>query len=303
MDHIQIPDQLRLKLQRNINGKNDIETYSTYLQKYLCRPLTRKEEYMLYSISTENYNNYQLNRLQDMCEERGLYIPHLTDHDGDCLFASLTYHGICHNIEDFRKGLAVLLYLFKDTPNLLPNVEITLADMFAIGNDIKYVKQSQIDQETGYPKEDEEIKCYKYDFNIMCHDLANCGSWARLPMELILRVISWYFNIKIMIIRETSDLIIDNVSNSETSTMIFLGHLGETHYVPVAVNMNEDDQLWERLQYDRAWKRFCKWAQRVEQDQIHQYQQFVIDQSRIQQFGMNQPAQNMNDDPEIIFNN
>lgn len=235
---------LKLIRQRKLYTKNDMIAYQSYLENYLGRKLKRSEQEKIFDILNETYLNYQLNNLQEICEKRGLYVVTLTEHDGDCMFASLKHHKICDNIEDFRKGLAALIYRLKDIPNLLPTIDISLFDMFTFGNDIEYVEQFVMDKETGNYKKDIDRKFYNYDYNIMCQDLSNSGSWSKLPMELILRVVSWFFNVKITIIKESGDLIIDNVTNPETATDIYLGHLGELHYLPIDVN--ENDMLWDR---------------------------------------------------------
>ena len=86
----------------------------------------------LVAVKSEQNFNKTLRQLYHICEQHGLYVPSLTDFDGNCLFNSLSYHNIGESVEDFRKGLAFIMYLFKDYKEMVPGDELTLSEKFDI---------------------------------------------------------------------------------------------------------------------------------------------------------------------------
>jgi len=153
------------------------------------------------------------------------------------------------------------MYIFKDYKNLLPGVDISLKEMFEFTNDIEVVysvfKNKQTDEKT--------IKFYKYTYDTMCKDLSNLYSWSKLPTEIIMRLMSYLFNIEFVILHNnnghfTTVNVYSEVPEENRPPMqkIFLGLLGESHYVPIDV-LKADEEL-DPMFYVDARKRFMKWA-------------------------------------------
>ena len=137
------------------------------------------------------------------------------------MFESLVYHKIGNTIDELRKSIAHLMYIFQDYPNFFPYQEQTIRQMFTNTNDVKYVLCKS------------EKKMYKYTYNIMCQDLAHNTSWTRLPTQIILMVISRLHQIDISIISDVTGWeYVINENDGEDKT-IYIGHLGEYHYVPL----------------------------------------------------------------------
>lgn len=242
---------------RSLYESFDIRKWSFYLQ----RKPTRDEERILHNVSSEKHMNEMLHELYKKCKTENLYVPRLTNLIGDCMFESLLYHKIGEDVESLRKGLAIILNIFKDKKDFLPN-GLTFSEMFF--NEIEFVGCWQNDVQ----------KFYKYTYNIMCQDLSNKHSWSRLPAEFILRVISFLYKLKIVIVMgssETNPVInsYENVEDPPELETIHLGLLDEFHYVPV--NVLDDNESSEELVYVEAYTEFIKWAQGVQKQKIIDY--------------------------------
>ena len=227
---------------------------------YLSRSLSDSESNILQNFAQERMFNKSIEALHGNCLINNLRVASLTNMHGNCLFESLMYHGIGTDIKSFRKGLASLLYFYKDVKNFIPNTDMTLNEMFVMGNEIEYVCRYH----------NSEKIYYKYSYNIMCQDLSNADSWTKLPTEFILRVISYIYKKKIVIVGSNSDYlhIIDSHPESE-SNIIYLGHLGESHYVAVGAIMSEAD--YKPVYYNEAKLKFIKWARKMEENVVRRY--------------------------------
>lgn len=228
--------------------------------KYLGRMLTDFEGTILQNFSQEKVFNQSIVSLHNNCMMNNLRVSSLTNMYGNCLFESLMYHGIGTDVKNFRKGLASLLYFYKDIKNFIPNTDMTLEEMFVLWNEIEYV--------CCYTKPDTENRYYKYSYNIMCQDLSNADSWTKLPTEFLLRVISHIYSLRIIIVGSTSDYLITIESTNPKDT-IYLGHLGESHYV--AVDRMADIENFVPLFYKDSRKAFIKWAQAMEEKVVRKY--------------------------------
>lgn len=204
---------------------------------YLDRKLDNIEKNLLEELKKEVIINRMLRNLYIRLKERNnqnnvdkLYIPLLTEARGNCLFESLVYHGIGNDINSLRYGIGYLMYQFQNSN--LPGDDITIKDKF----------------KTFYCDDIEMVYChtnkkaYDYTYNIMCQDITDDRSWTKLPTNLILLVISWLFNVKIIIItelyeHETVINAYENIKNNEKMPdlrKIYLSHIGgESHYVPL----------------------------------------------------------------------
>ena len=82
---------------------------------YLGRKLNIEERYLFESYRTELKINQQLKQLYDVCvKKKNLYIPELTELDGDCLFSSLVYHGLARSVKELRNTISIIMYIYKD---------------------------------------------------------------------------------------------------------------------------------------------------------------------------------------------
>lgn len=241
----------------------DIKKWANYLE----RPLTWKEVHLLQEFKSEWHMNDQLNLLYKQCKEHNLYVPILTDLDGNCLFESLVYYKVAKSIEVLRQSVAYLMYIFKDYKNLLPGVDISLKEMFEFTNDIEVVYSVFKDDESN----EKIVKFYKYTYDTMCKDLSTLYSWSKLPTEIIMRLMSYLFNIEFVILHNnnghfTTVNVYSELPENQRPQMkrILLGLLGESHYVPIdKLEVNEEiDPMF----YIHAKKKFTKWA--IEQQEI-----------------------------------
>lgn len=236
-------------------------------RKYLKRNLTPKEYYILENYKTELKLNKDVSGLHEKCFINNLYVPLLSNSDGNCMFQSLNYHKIGSSIVSLRRGLATIMYLFKDQKNFIWS-DTTLKEMFDPFNDIEYVARN-IKSTNEYGEEVITKKFYKYTFNIMCQDLSNNYSWGKLPTELILRVISYLYKVEIVIINsspDSVDITINSHQNVEEGVpalrRIYLGQLDESHYLPI--EMLKDGEEAEPIFYMDAHDKFFAWADNME---------------------------------------
>jgi len=222
-------------------------TDKSYWTDFLMRSLDDEEKSLFDSVKKERYLNKKIEKLNDAAFTLDLYIPVLTNMDGNCLFECLTYFDLCDSIEEIRMAVATALYIFKDHHNFIPNTDLTLRELFNLRNEFEYVfcyKQKLL---------------YKYTYDIMCIDVANSNSWQRLPTEMILSVLSFIYNLKFNILHDNGHLtVIDIISNGDTKN-IYLGLLSEFHYIPL--DLRKGKEYENKIQkYMDATIEFHKWA-------------------------------------------
>ncbi len=206
-------------------------------EEYLNRKLFNKEIQIIEEFRNESYFNAHLANLHLNAKQKNLFVASLTNLHGNCLFESLQFYGLCDNIDNMRLSLAYLLYTNRNIKGLFDkNDERTLKEMFNDTNEITHVIN------------DNDNLAYKYTFEIMCCDLANSFTWARLPTELIMMLISKLFKIKIIVVHDTGSYVNEiDMSDCKNPSDVFLGHIGETHYVPLMQRNglpNEDDNIY-----------------------------------------------------------
>lgn len=215
---------------------------------YLRRRLTHAEHELLCDYKSEKHINQILDSLCLIADKKGLYVSNLTQCDGNCLFESLVHHGLTDSIETIKNVVSNVMYLFQDYPNFFPNQKETLKELFDTTNEIEYV----------YCHTDK--KYYKYTYTLMCQDILNNSSWARMPTELIFMVLSFLYDIEFTIIVNTSDW--EGVVNAYEGTQkslnkIYMGKLKEYHYVTLKT---KDEKEYPLLKYMDAKKKFFDWA-------------------------------------------
>lgn len=239
---------------------------------YLGRKLGRREFSIIHSVVLEKEFNDKMDELYSVSEKKGLYVPELTDLHGDCMFESLNYHGIGNNVHDLRNSLATIMYLYQDYKNFFPTQETTLKELFEAMNDIKYVSCRH---KTDNSHCSHDVEFYKYSYNIMCQDITTMHSWDLLPTQLILMVVSLIYQVEICIINNTSEYehsinVYEGVDGYEDKIKkIYIGHLGESHYLPL--DIIKDDEDVNPPQYKTALAKFIKWGRYVEREMYTHY--------------------------------
>ena len=102
--------------------------------------------------------NSMLDGLYEQLDDK-YFVPVLTKLHGDCLFESLIYHGIGTSVLELRKGLACLIYMFKDYKGFFPGNSMSMSEMFGPFNEIEYV----VCRNKAVPEVHK--KFFKYTFN------------------------------------------------------------------------------------------------------------------------------------------
>lgn len=230
-------------------------------ERYLGRKLTEHEVFILNDVKSEKRFNDHLVELSNISAKKNLYIPALTGLYGNCLFESLQILKLIDDHEEFRQDIAFVMKSYKNYKNFLPNQTETLGDLFVFMNDIEHVMDNKKD-------------LYKYTYEIMYRDLSNGFSWTRLPTQLILMTISFILNIRIHIISNTSEYqhTIDNTR--ENAVDVYLGHIGEVHYVPLAVKV--EGETYRLPLYDDARILFFKWGTKMEREMMELYTRRIM---------------------------
>ncbi len=220
-------------------------------EEYLGRKLDITEKKLLHNASQEvQLNKYIYNLIKNI-KDKNLYIPTLSSSDGNCLYDSICYKLKDNKPNDIRKMISDFMKLYKKYPNIFSSQEMTLEDMFICQNEIDYV----------YDKNTNKI--YKYTYDIMCADLACNNSWQRLPIELILMCISFLYDVKIVICHNNGYMHDINVADNITDT-IYLGLLGEFHYIPLEIKKNYDaDDITDYIKiYNTYMDSFHDWIKK-----------------------------------------
>jgi len=218
-----------------------------YWRDYLERQLTYEEFAILKNTKGEHSMNSKIYEIYTHAKSRNLFIPILTSLHGNCIFESLKYYGLCTNISNFRKGLAMILLALKDKKYFFPDEELSLSKMFDMRNPLSYVFCKN------------KRRYYKYNFDAMCVDLATDSSWMLLDTELILTSLSMLLNIRIHVLRNDGHLwIIKRIENDCTQD-IYFGLVDELHYIPLDVRTGNTIEN-KCPKYNNALIDFHRWA-------------------------------------------
>lgn len=222
-----------------------------------------KELHILESFQTEIKLNNKVKKLFENSIKHKLGILGLTNLYGNCLFESLELHKFIDNVDTFREDMAFLLYSIGDIPNFFPNQPETIKTLFPSYNEVEIVQN----QKTG--------KYYKYTYDLMCMDLASDKSWTRLNTELLFFIMSQVFGVyfvvvnvydhnKVLIYGPNNDFkYVDKIPEEiyELDNVIYLGLLGEVHYIPLYYEKNKEHHNFPI--YTEARDKFVKWAKHM----------------------------------------
>lgn len=221
--------------------------------KFLYRELIPVEKNILHNVILEKSFNNKLRNLYTHCAPHNLYVPLLTELEGNCIFECMEYYNYGDK-DDIRKGIAFIMYQFRDFKNFFLGREDTLKEIFDLTN-----------LEDMYVYGDETEKLYKYNYDIMCKDLTNDQSWSNLPAQLLLLVLSRIYKIKFRILSDRFTNItylsaFDNLPEEERPELqtVDLGHIFENHYVPL--DTFEEGYEVNPLFYMEAKKVFHGWG-------------------------------------------
>jgi len=226
---------------------------------YLGRQLYNEEIFILESVKAEKVFNEKIKALNENIRKKNLYIPRLTKLHGNCLFESLYFFNICDEKFEMRKGLAHIMYIYRNHKGLFnvddPNDSRTPKDIFRDTNEIENVLCR------------EEDRAYKYTYEAMCQDLCNNYSWTRLPTQLIMMFISKIYNIRIEIHSNMNTFInVIDMNPDEAGIIkqnITLGIIGESHYLPLYTRSGRPQEDIELL-HQESKEQFFTWANIME---------------------------------------
>ena len=221
-------------------------------ETYLNRTLTNTEKKLLNNVSNDNYLNKLIMECVINLKDPNLYIPKLTFSNGNCLYDSLIYHLNDISVQDLRKILSNFMFLYKNYKNLFLNQDLTLDEMFLMQNEIEYV----------FDKKNNIV--YKYNYDVMCADLeCNC-SWERLPIQIILMCVSYIFDVKITICHNNG-YTHDISTCDEINKTIYIGLLGEFHYIPLTKkkDLDSDDITENVIVYNKYIDIYYDWKKSV----------------------------------------
>jgi hypothetical protein len=219
-------------------------------EMYLGRNLTSEETFIIENAKSEKSFNGELEQLHDVAVKKNLCVPFLTNMHGDCLFESLVYYKLFDSVETLRKSISYLMYIFKDYEYFFPEIKESLAETFPNINEIEHVFCST------------DKTLYKYTYDVMCQDFASNNSWTRLPTQMVMMVISHLFNVQFIIISNLStyEHVIDTNSQNIEPKKIYLGHIGESHYVPLMPISEIPDFNGRPPRYVDGKVRFYRWG-------------------------------------------
>ena len=245
---------------------------------YLGRRLSYDERFLLEDYRAERHMNEMMQGLYEQCLGKQLYVPMLTSLDGNCMFESLVYHGISESVEQLRTVLSLIMYIYKDYKGLIPNTDMTFGEMFDMTNEIEHVLCRR--KENG----EEQKEFYKYTYNVMCQDLSNMHSWSRLPTQLIMLLISYIYKLEIIVISNTGAYehkinAYESVTVKPEIKTIYMGHLGESHYVPIDA-LKEDEEI-DPIYYKYAKTKLVEWASKHEEIKIRNYLERISNQKKM----------------------
>lgn len=219
----------------------------TYWEEYVGRNLTKKERILLGHAKSEQHMNNTLHSIHNIIKERNLHIPALTNLHGNCIFESFSILGLCGDINQFRSGIAQLFLILKNSKNFLPGCDESLGELFLMFNEVECVECTN------------SKKLYKYNYDMMCVDLAKDTNWTRLNTEMIFRIMCVLLNINIIIHHSNGHVTNNlNVAINKDTINIHLGQLGELHYIPIKQNI--DTEEYKCPIYTEYLKDFHTWA-------------------------------------------
>jgi hypothetical protein len=240
----------------------DKKAWNQYLEN-TGKQLGHAELHILEQFRTELKLNKRIDKLYENAVKHKLGILGLTNLYGNCLFESLEHHNFITNSDTFREDMAYLLYSIGDIDNFFPNQPESIKTLFTSYNEVEIVQNRK------------DGKIYKYNYDLMCMDLASDKSWTRLNTELLFKVITHVFRINIVVVNiqdhnkvliyypDNDFKYVDNIPDDiyESDDVIYLGLIGEVHYIPLKY---EKDKIQKEYPvYNSARVEFFEWAMKM----------------------------------------
>ncbi len=247
---------------RSLDDEDEITDYWNTKLSDIDKKLGKHNEKIVSRYCSELYNNYRLRKIFRRASRDGLYVSGLTKLDGNCLFNSLEKSNFFSNVDGktIRKCTVMLFHLFGD----MLITDLTLKETFTMTNEIRHV----------YCETNEKL--YIYTYYTMCCDMNEETSWSRLPVQLILHVLSLFFRINFRIYHDNGTILQiynDNgVVNAVYDKPLFcedrdfvinIGLMGEYHYVPLDWKTIGDGPEKYCLQYDTYTNKYNKLAEKL----------------------------------------
>ena len=215
------------------------------LKNKFNREIEEIEKKLIIHYFIENELNKNISILRNRINSKGLYIPKLTKINGNCFYESLIIlgiykdlynefninneHFINEQIANFRNEISLIFIKIKNIKYYFNNTDQSAYEIFTNINDIENININNIQ--------------VKYDYEEMVNDINSNNTWERLPMELILMIISKQFNVNIFIHHSNSDYISNINENKGDVTKINLGLINEEHYLPLKLIDSSDQNL------------------------------------------------------------
>lgn len=166
--------------------------------------------------------------------KQGLRIATEVPNDGNCFFHSMVHLGYGDSARTLRIALANVMFMLGTVKGVFSNQpNVSLRDLFSMCNEISTVYDVR-----------KRWRLRAYTYTRMCRDMRTSGSWMRLPMNLMMHVLSWLFNAEFIITTSTRGQpplrIVWNDARTSYVHTIRLGKLGELHYLPLCTDDRTD---------------------------------------------------------------
>lgn len=214
---------------------------------------------MLFELKKEQFINSLIHDIYNKAEDMNLYTSLLPKFDGNCLFHALVDNGIGKDHISLRKGLAYIMYIFKDKKGFFdnPDIDSSFNELFSNFNEVQLVMS------------DEERKIYKFSYDLMCYDMAGETNFNITLTHLLLLVISQLYKVDFVIIHNNdsggySSVIStwDHLENKENIRSVYLGLINENHYISLKKKPSNNDDKCKFKFYTDTFKKFKKWAEK-----------------------------------------
>jgi len=245
-----ITDEEIVKIKNQFPQNINLVNWNTYLN--YCDGLNKETTYIINTVKQEKRFNLILNRIYNKCrldENTHYYTSLLTPEDGNCLFHALVDNGIGTDHKSLRRGLAYIMYLFKSRKDFFDNSSMSdsFEDLFACYNEIQ-IAYSQ-----------KHKKVFKFNYDLMCYDMAGDTNFSSTLTELLLMVISQLYKTEFKIYHSngTHDYISDvsawkhlNDEDKKDKKIrtVYLGQMEEMHFISIKEISNTILERKEELQ-------------------------------------------------------
>lgn len=221
----------------NMNNMDSMDNIDNRENEKAIRKAKAKRKYIIENAKCEHKCNIEIEKINAVASQKGLYIPILTKNNGECLFESICYHLYDSeknplsdtNIEKLRMATAYGMLLYKNKKIFLPNQELTMEKLFYLSNEIQvvYCRLSK--------------SKYVYNFDSMCIDISQGNSWDRINTEIMLMFMSFMFDLKFTIFHGNGHITnVDMTKDVEQIKTVYLGLIDEYHYIPLATKPNPE---------------------------------------------------------------